>query len=175
MKTNEVIEQFDFMALGLFMSGKLDMDKLTINNGKIEIPLDVSGSDFKDADFCNLVYEPVSKEVTVKMIIYACVERINITHIINKINLSCEDSDYYNAVYLSKLSHINERVKQIIASRLKYLDGKFINDKIDKNIYIQSREDNGKMKFWVINNWWELKEPMKFIDIDNTKTLYVAV
>ena len=81
----------------------------------------------------------------------------------------------YKTLYVDMVGAINEEIKKYIRDNLSINNGKFLNDHIEDNVYIQSRIIDSESVFYIVNDWW-LKDlsDIEFLDIGQKGIIYIA-
>ena len=85
------------------------------------------------------------------------------------------DYEDYKALYVDMVGAINEEIKKYIRDNLSINNGKFLNDRIEDNVYTQARLVDSESVFYIVNDWW-LKDlsDIEFVDIGQKGIIYIA-
>ena len=85
------------------------------------------------------------------------------------------DYENYKALYADMVGTINEEIKKYIRNNLSINNGKFLNDRIEDNVYTQARLIDSKSIFYIISDWWlkDLSE-IEFLDIGQKGIIHIA-
>lgn len=131
---------------------------------------------FDNVDDCYIEYDFINNLCYIVAESMAVMTKYDLFIIITTLEMAKHPNyEDYKTLYVDMVGAINEEIKKYIGGNLSINNGKFLNDHIENNVYIQARIIDSESVFYIVNDWW-LKDlsDIKFIDIGQKGIIYIA-
>ena len=186
MNFENVIENDELAIFGVFGRIYLIFDSMKVTkDGTAIIPVNLvkikeqrgDKSNFFDAvDDCYIEYDFLNSLCYLVVESMAVMAKYDLFIITTTLEMMKHPNyEDYKALYIDMVGAINEEIKKYIRNNLSINNGKFLNDRIEDNVYTQIRLIDSKSIFYIVNNWWlkDLSE-IEFLDIGQKGIIHIA-